>query len=233
MWSYSVRRAALAAIVLSVAWSAWGADLELRVFGLRHRPVRDAAAVVEPLLSAEGTILLQPRLNSLTVRDRPEVLDRVAAAISRWDAQSAAFRLRVSLLQALESGPGFNQQDPLLREVASGLTKLFGYHSCAVIDTLRVTAEDGKVVESEAGGGRYLVRFEVNAVPENGNRVRLQKFEVMQRDGNGPSPQVRPLLSTASINLVVGQTSIVGLSRGEHAPQALIVVLVAEAGSGP
>lgn len=225
-----MRRVAFAAILLGAAWSALGAELEVRVFELRHRAVRDAATVVEPLLSPDGTILLQPRQNSLTVRDHPEVLTRVSEAISRWDAQSAAFRVRVSLLWALESGPAFDQRDPLLKEVSSGLTKLFGYGSCAVIDTFRVTAEDGNLVESGAGHGRYWVRFKVDAVPENRNRVRLQRFEVLQREGSGAGAQIRPLLSTASINLLVGQTSIVGLSRQERAPQALIVVLVAESG---
>ncbi|HYB22392.1 MAG TPA: secretin N-terminal domain-containing protein [Solirubrobacteraceae bacterium] len=233
MWSCRVRRAALAAICLGLAWSALGAELEERVFELRHRVVRDAAAVVAPLLSPDGTMLLQPRQNSFTVRDHPEVLDRVAATISRWDSQLAAFRLRVSLLWAFESGPGFDQRDPLLAEVSSGLTKLFGYHSCAVIDTIWLTGEDGKVVESQAGGGRFWVRFEVNAVPDNLNRVRLQRFEVMQREGTETRPEVRPLLTTASINLALGQTAILGLSRGERAPQALIVVLVAEPGGAP
>jgi len=225
-----VRRVAFAAILLGAAWSVLGAAVEVRVFELHHRAVRDAATMVEPLLSPDGTILLQPRQNSLVVRDSPEVLTRVSAAISRWDSQSATFRVRVSLLWALESGPAFDQRDPLLKEVSSGLTKLFGFRSCAPIDTFRVTAEDGNLVESEAGGGHYWVRFKVDAVPENRNRVRLERFEVLQREGSGARAQIRPLLSTANINLLVGQTSIVGLSRHERAPQALIVVLVAESG---
>ncbi|MFI5142808.1 MAG: secretin N-terminal domain-containing protein [Thermoanaerobaculales bacterium] len=225
-----MRRVAVAAILLGAAWSALAAEVEVRVFELRHRAVRDAATVVEPLLSPDGTILLQPHQNSLVVRDHPEVLTLVSQAISRWESQTTAFRVRVSLLWALESGPAFDQRDPLLKEVSSGLIKLFGFRSCAPIDTFWVTAEDGNLVESEAGHGRYWVRFKVDAVPDDHNRVRLQRFEVLQREGSGAGAKMRSLLSTSSINLLVGQTSIVGLSRQERAPQALIVVLVAESG---
>jgi hypothetical protein len=232
MWSCSVLRGVLAVPMLGLALSAQAGALEMRVFVLHHREVRDVAAVVEPMLSPEGSILLQPRQNSLTVRDNLEVLKRVAATIARWDAQAGTYRVRVSLLLALESGPAFNQRDPLLRQISSGLTKLFGFRSCAEIDTLYFTADDGNSVESSAGGGRYWVHFVLNASPEDQNRIQLTGFEVSRREPGGVVQEIKPLLDIARINLRLGQTSVVGLSRAERAPQALVVVLVAEPSGG-
>jgi hypothetical protein len=218
------------ALLLACGVPAFASDLEVRVFDLHFRAVRDAAVIIEPLLSSEGTILLHPRQNSLTVRDRPEALKRVSEAILRWDMHPASYRLRLSLLLASRLDVATQCRDPLLKEVSEGLQKLFGFHSCEEVDTLRVTAADGNVVESTTGTGEYYVRFLLHASPEDANRVQLSQFEVSRRDGPSGVQTMRPLLSQATVSLLVGQTSILGFSREERAAKALIMVLVAEAG---
>ncbi|HUK13547.1 MAG TPA: secretin N-terminal domain-containing protein [Thermoanaerobaculaceae bacterium] len=221
----------LAAFLAASAVPALAQELEVRVFELQHRAVRDAAPVIEPLLSPDGSILLQPRKNAVTVRDRPEVLRRISEAMLRWDTEPVTYRVRVSLLRVAESGPPFDPSDPVLKEISAGLTKLFGFRSCTEVDTLRVTAKDGDLVESEAGSGHYWVRFTLTASPQDRNRIQLKQFEVLHQPGSEKSETMRPVLTTAAISLLAGQTSVLGLSREEKASQALVVVLVAEPGA--
>ena len=54
-----------------------------RVFALRHQPAREAVAVVEPLLSPEGSVLVRPGDNSLTVLDDAATMARVAEALTK------------------------------------------------------------------------------------------------------------------------------------------------------
>ena len=76
------------------------ASVEERVFQMRYRSASDAVAVVEPLLSADGSVLLQPRANTLVVRDVRKVLDKVALAVAMWDRAPFTYRITVKLYLA-------------------------------------------------------------------------------------------------------------------------------------
>src|SRR5262249_23660654 len=48
----------------------------IRVFSLRYRRAEEAALLVRPLLTDEGSVILQPKLNTLTVRDTSAAVER-------------------------------------------------------------------------------------------------------------------------------------------------------------
>ena len=69
-----LRVAALAALLLGAGVSPAAPTPSpepdvVRVFTLRHRKAEEAFLVVRPLLTARGSLVLQPALNALTVRD--------------------------------------------------------------------------------------------------------------------------------------------------------------------
>jgi type II secretory pathway component GspD/PulD (secretin) len=110
----------LAVAVLSLAAvGAAAADQELRVFQLHFKTARDAAVLVEPILSPGGSVLLQPSLNSITVRDTPEVLRRVSEALANWDVAPASYRIRVRVLLASTDPPPPGKAGPLIEGIGA------------------------------------------------------------------------------------------------------------------
>ena len=70
--------------LLAGAWigaSALAADepLSARAYAVKFKSLSDAAEIVSPVLSPDGTMTLQPRLKTLTIQDRPAVIGRLRA----------------------------------------------------------------------------------------------------------------------------------------------------------
>jgi hypothetical protein len=214
------------AVLMMAASVALAADQQLRVFQLHFRPAREAAALVEPLLSAEGSVLLQPSLNAVTVRDTPEVLQRVAQALSSWDVAPASYKVRVRLLATTDPQPP-GKPAPLIEGIGSELKELFHFTNYQEVATLQVTASDGSVVEV-AAGERYHLRFTVRGVPQDPDRVQLAQLQLSRRDRGADDVEVLHPLVRATVTLVVKQPSVLGGARAENANQALFLVLWAE-----
>jgi hypothetical protein len=214
-------------VLVLAAGSALAAEQELRVFQLHFRPAREAAALVEPLLSAEGSVLLQPSLNSITVRDTPEVLKRVAEALASWDVAPLSYRVRVRVLLASMDPPQPGKASPLISGIGAEISKLFHFTDYQEVATLQVTASEGSAVEL-AAGERYHLRFTVKGVAQDPERVQLAQLQLARRDQGADSSEALHPLLRATVTLLLKQPSVVGGARAENANQALFLVLWAE-----
>ena len=212
---------------VAVAAAAESGPKELRVFKLRYRALSDAAVLVEPLLSSEGSLVLQPRLKTITVTDSPEVVKRVGEVLARWDVPPASYRVGIKLLLASTAAPTPGPAAPAVPGIGEAIIKLFHFTSFTQVDSLEITASDGNLVEAMAGG-RYYIRFVLTTMPQDPDRVQLSRLEVARELPAGPSGMVerRPLLQS-TVNLRVGQTSVVGAARSEEASKALLLVFLA------
>lgn len=218
----------LAAAVLALAaGSTLAAEQELRVFQLHFRQARDAAALVEPLLSPGGSVLLQPSLNAVTVRDDTEVLKRVAEALASWDVAPASYRVRIRVLLASTEPAPPGRAAPLISGISAELSKLFRFTDYQEVGTLQVTAADGSLVEM-ATGERYHLRFTVRGVAQDPERVQLAQLQLARRDRGGDNLEVLRPLVRATVTLLLKQPSVLGGARAENANQALFLVLWAE-----
>ncbi len=219
-------KAWIAAFVLAAA-SVLAADQELRVFRFHFRPARDGASLVEPLLSAEGSILLQPGINAITVRDNPEVLRRVADALASWDVAPQTYRVRVRLFLATrEANPSRTPPAPI-PELGQKLFLLFPFTRYEEVASVQVTAADGTTVETMAGE-KYHLRFAVRGVPSDPERVQLVQLQLSRRDRAANDTEVLNPVLRATVSLLVKQPSVVGGARSESADRAVFLVLVAE-----
>jgi len=201
---------------------------ELRVFPVRHRPVRELAALVEPLLTPEGSITIQPQFNLLTVQDSPEAIQRVEELLKEWDVPPPSYRVRIRVLLGTTAPPTPGPAGPLIQGIGADLTKVFHYTSYQEVETLQITAVEGTTVDAEAGG-RYHLRFTLRAVASDPERVQLAQFDVSRREQvfRGGNEILRSLLRT-TVSLQIGQTAIIAAARSEGASQGLILVLWAE-----
>ena len=215
------------AVLALVAASTVAAEQELRVFQLHFRQARDAAILIEPLLSPGGSVLLQPSLNSITVRDTPEALKTVAEALATWDVPPPSYKVRVRVLLATTDSPPPGKAAPLISGIGAQLYKLFHFTDYKEIGTIQATAADGSVVEM-AVGERYHLRFTVRGVAQDPNRVQLAQLQLARRDRGPDNVEILHPLMRATVTLLMDQPSVLGGARAEDANEALFLVLWAE-----
>lgn len=241
-----MRRVAFALLLLVVPLAAVAAQQTVREFTLKHRPASQAVAIVAPLLSPQGSVVLQPRLNTLVVRDTEEAVDRVAAFLAQWDTGPVTYRIEIRLLLASNTrptppsgGPHFSAPaadavreartpttgGPHFHSVEDDLRNFFHYNFFTDLDRLRVDAAEGSMVEALAAG-QYFVRFRLVPQPGFPDRVQLAGLELLRGPGGAVAAVGPPVLRT-TVSLRVGQTSIIGAAPSENAERALVLVLTA------
>ncbi|MGV8041144.1 MAG: secretin N-terminal domain-containing protein [Thermoanaerobaculaceae bacterium] len=218
----------LAVVVSTVVVStAATADLEDRVVQLRHRPAREAAAMVEPMLSPLGSVLIQPGSNTVTVRDRPEIAQRIAEALTAWDIVRQDYRVRVRLLMASTAPLKPGQAAAKLDGFGAELTGLFRWSGFEEIDAFEIQAREGVSVESKAARG-YTLRFELRTVLGEPQRVQLAPCEIARIEGQEQGIGLQRRLHRSNVSLQLGQTFILVTARSEEAKKALVVILGAD-----
>lgn len=215
-------------VLLAVSVGAWAqATQEVRVFQLRFKPAREAAVLVEPLLSPEGSMAIQPRTNTLTVRDTPAVQRKVAEALASFDVPPDSFRIRLRLILASTAPPTPGAAAPLIEGVGKELAEVFRFTSYQELDTLVLAAADGATVEAEAAG-RYYLKFLVRGGSRERDRLQLQGLELYRKSRTPDGGEGLHLLLRTTLSLRLQQTAIVGAARSEAANQALVLVFWAE-----
>jgi len=219
-------KAWVAAVALA-AGSVLAAEQELRVFQFHFRPAREAASLVEPMLSSGGSILLQPGINAITVRDTPEVVKRVSEALASWDVAPQSYRVKVRLfLASREAQPPKTPPAPI-PELGEKLYMLFPFTKYEEVAAVQVTAADGSAVETSAGD-RYHLRFAVRSVPGEPDRVQLAQLQLARRSRTADNADVLSPLLRATVSLIMKEPSVIGGARSESANQAIFLVLLAE-----
>jgi hypothetical protein len=79
--------------------SVWSqGNREIRFFSLSNRPAAATVEIVKSVLSPEGTVFADSRLNRLIIKDRPEFLEKARLLIEECDlpAPTVQIRLRTS-----------------------------------------------------------------------------------------------------------------------------------------
>jgi len=118
-----VTRVAVLAVAALLASGAAAADepVSARAFAVKFKSLADAAEIVSPVLSPDGTMTLQPRLKTLTIQDRPAVLDRVGKLLDSFDTPPRTVDITLSLFL----GTDRRDQDPGKAAPPSSLTTMW------------------------------------------------------------------------------------------------------------
>lgn len=222
----SVRRIAASFLLLSLltslveAQTARPEELVLHAFALKYRPAAEALALVSPMLSDRGTVELQPRTNTLVIRDTLASLRKIVPTLRAYDQPSRPLTLELYIVRASRSQVSppvtrSNLPEPITRRLRS----LLGYDSFDVQAQALLASSEGQAV-TYAVGGEYDVSFRFGGLlPEQ--RVKLLNFRVFRRNEQG-QPH---LLIHTNLSLRQDQTTTLGLARSENSPEALMVVL--------
>ncbi|MEO8380539.1 MAG: secretin N-terminal domain-containing protein [Acidobacteriota bacterium] len=195
-----------------------GKNLSVRTFQFKHKQADQAAAMIKSLMSGSGSFTVQPTANSLVVTDDPENLKRIAAAIAQFDAPPQPFQLSVRLVSAARGGGGRRVPENL-RDIESKLA-LLRYDTVEALGSANV---DGK--EGDAGTvdlATYRADFHFGEYDPASDSIKISDFKLSRLDGD----QVAPMMKT-TLNLKLGQTVIMAVTRDAQSQRALMMVLSA------
>ncbi len=155
--------AVLACAVFAAAMVSAEVMTSVRSFRLQHRSVAEASQLVQPMLSEDGRLTVEPRRSVLTVQDVPEVVEAVSRMLHEFDREVSQARIVIRLFQASadeqggsDSMPGSDTDIPA--ELMENLSRVFEASSYRQLGAAEVNAEFGEVVHA-ALGKRYLIQF--------------------------------------------------------------------------
>jgi hypothetical protein len=203
-------------------------DVVVRVFTLKHRSPDEALVIVRPALTETGSVILQPRGNTLTVRDTSAAVERAAKTIAAWDVPPRPLDLRVTLLRASTGNPGARPVVPEtegeLQGVGDRLRKLFRFTDYARLDTVVVQGVEGQTVAYVLAGD-YRLEFQIEPSGDP-RQVRLRglSFERLRRSPGPGVADVRNDILRTTINVPIGQPFILAVGRDEAASGALVLI---------
>lgn len=195
-----------------------GKNLTVRTFQFKHKQAERAAAVIKPLMSAEGSMSIQPAANSLIVSELPENLKKIATALADFDRAAQTLRLSIRLVGATRGDR--DQVDEQLADVASKLA-LLRYNVLESIGAAQVTGKEGEGGLVELNG--YRADFRFGEYDPASDSVKLGDFRLARLEGD----QLTPMLKT-TLNLKLGQTVILGATKQPNSTRALMIVVTAQ-----
>ncbi|HUP48670.1 MAG TPA: secretin N-terminal domain-containing protein [Thermoanaerobaculia bacterium] len=209
-----------AALADQAAPAAAEKTLSVFTYQFKHRQAEKAAAAIKALVSAEGTVAIQPSSNSLVITDRTENLKDIAAALHRFDAAPQPVQLSVRLVTAARVAEGGRVPDAL-KDVAPKLAML-RYNSFDSLGAVNISGREGEPGIIELGE-RYRANFRFGEYDSASDSIPLVDFKLSRLQDD----QLRELYKT-TLNLKLGQTLIFGATRDPESQRALVVIVSAK-----
>jgi len=214
----SVLRVAPAALVMVAPALAQPSveTLTVKAYRLTHQPAREALTLIEPLLSARGSVELRVPANTLVLRDHPSAILRIEALLREFDHPPTELVVEIDLLRASPASPEEDVLEhlrglpPDLVETLKPLpmTRYVSYRLLAGID---IRSKEGEEVSYELGD-RYEVRFRIGTVLLE-QRLRLRDFTILERLGELD----RTLFNSSTVNLILGKALVLGVAGSDLA----------------
>lgn len=210
-------------LLVSATAFADGADvgkrLSVQTFQFKHKQADKAAAVIKPLMSADGTMSIQPGTNSLVVSDSPENIKRIAAALAQFDTQPLSMMLSVRLVSATRGAEP--RVAPQLTDIASKLA-LLRYNILESLGSADAGGREGEPGRIELEGG-YRADFKFGEYDPASDTVKVSDFRLSRLEGD----TLAPLMKT-TLNLKIGQTVIFTATKQPQSQRALMIVVTAK-----
>ena len=195
-----------------------GKPLISKTFVLKHKQADRAANVIKSILTADGSMSIQPAANSLVVTDLAANMKKVAAALATFDAPAAPLQLSIRLVSASRGAEA--KVDAALSDVASKLA-LLRYNVLESIGSARADGKEGEpgVVSIDS----YRADFRFGEYDPASDSVQVADFKLFRQEGD----QLTPMLKT-TLNLKLGQTVIIGATKQPQSARALMIVVTAQ-----
>jgi len=179
--------------------------LNVHTFQFKYKDADKAAAIIKPLMSAEGTMSIQPASNALVVTDRAENMKAIANALATFDTPPHSVRLSLHLVSAARAETA-TKVGTDMREIAAKLA-ILRYNSIDDLGDANVEGHEGEPATIDLHNG-YRVDFRFGEYDPSSDSVKLDDFR-LSKVQNDQLNQVYK----ATLNLKVGQTLIFGATK--------------------
>lgn len=197
-----------------------GKPLTVKTFQFKHKDAEKAAAAIKSLVTANGSVSIQPSSNALVVTDTPEALKAIASAIAQFDVPPQAFRVSIRVISAgkAEGNPKVADE---LKDVAAKLA-ILRFNSLENLGSANVDGHENGPGLVDLGNG-YRADFKFGDYDPSSDTIRVADFRLLRAQQD----QLTPLLKT-TLNLRVGQTVILSVTRDAQSQRAVLIVLSAK-----
>ena len=202
-----------------------------RAYEVKFKSLADAAELIGPVLSPQGSVTLQPRLKTLLIQDRVSVLDRVASLLASFDVAPRNVEIAMSLFlgtdrREQEAGriipPSSMTKD--VRGIAETLGDFTKWNAYEPLGGRAVTGVEGGRVTVNLSD-EYRVTYDIDTVRDQ--TVKLTNF-VLQRVTRGPDGKEKVLdVYNAAVVLPVGRMLMLGAAQNPESKRALFLTLQA------
>jgi len=194
-------------------------NLTVRSFSFKAKEADKAAAAIKGLLSADGSMSIQPASNALVVTDHADNLKAIAKALADFDVQPQTFKLSIRLVSASRVEGNGPRPPKELEDVAAKMA-MFRFNSFESAGEANVEGKEGDAEVVDLTG--YRADFKFGDYDAASDSVKVSDFHLsrLQKD------QLASLIKT-TLNLRIGQMYIVGASKTAQSQRALMIVITA------
>lgn len=223
---------------LALAQPAQDDAVGARAFEVRYRDLADAADLVGPLLSDDGSLTLRPRLKVLVIEDRASVLDRVAELLESFDLPPRNVEVTLILFlgtdRRKEPAAPRSPDSVFSDEVRGVIDALGDFTKWVAYEPLgsgAVTGTEGdRMVARLSEEYRVTLKLESVASREGDDYARFSSVDLqrLSRDEQTGALAVEHLYTTAAV-LRAGTLTVVGAAKRPDANQALFLMMQVEA----
>ena len=223
-------RTAVVAGLIAISAAAFAAEpVGVKVFVLRYKRVEEATLLVRPLLSDSGSILLQPKINALTITDRPAALNTIGQALAQFDVPPRGVSIAVKMVRArADASAGDLSKE--IGGIGNKLREVFRFNDYALIDSAVLGGAEGESV-SYLLGGEYRLTFRIEPAGQ-GAMLRLSAF-ALARERTVAGRRVDTPLFRTTLNVGLNQTLVLGASKEEASKKALLLILLVQENPRP
>ena len=208
-----------------------GTHLPTQLFAVRFKDVNDVYLLIEPLLSARGSVQMQPRLKTLAVTDDEETLKKIEAMIQSYDLPPKNVDVALQLILATtEKQP--EKISPRIRGVIEKLNEISTrWSEYRLLGSTTITASEGDKASVEMGED-YRISFAVDYVSDEQRLVRFKRLTLDRRDASR-DPEANGetysrVLDTA-FSLKEDKLLVLGATKLESSNRALFMTITASA----
>jgi hypothetical protein len=231
-----LRKTLVFVAVIGIAAAVTAAKLETvsRVFRLEHASVSEASAAIQPMLSEDGSLTLQPKLSRIVVQDQAEIIDRVTEMIAQLDHVPGAFTIQIHLLKGGKAIPYGTVDEVPVEERLRKMFKVEAFHRLGISTIEGVL---GSPTRAELGSS-FQVSFLAQlpeypestpwGVPDPGNRLQLRQLVLERKEVAADGTMTTDELLRTNVLLSPKQTVYIGAGNSEESEDVLVLIVHAE-----
>jgi hypothetical protein len=206
-------------------------------FKIEFKPLSEAAELIGPLLTEEGSVIMRPKQKSLIVEDKASVLVRVGQVLESFDLPPRSVEItfvlflgrdiRENASRPASTASVFSED---VRDVIEALGDVTKWTSYEPLGSRAVRGQEGSRTVADLSSD-YRVSFQIDTVTRRAgkevvkfDRIVLQK---VARDETG-NETLDELYATAG-TLKTGMLHVAGAASGPEADRALFLTMQVEA----